>query len=191
MRRDARARVLLTGDSFVYGISDVLGRFLKAHRGSLTADPNPGSGITKPAVLDWAAHALRSASGERPDVSIVFLGVADGFPLVIAGEPVACCGPAWGDEYVRRVDRMMTAYLRDGRGLVYWALLPTPRDPAMAEIFSAVNARAAAGRRGASRRRPADRRAGADQSRRTLPGDDLVPRPARDRPRAGRLPPRP
>lgn len=150
VRQDARARVLLTGDSFVYGISDVLTRFLKAHRGSLLADPNPGSGITKPAVLDWAAHARLSANGDKPDVTIVFLGVADGFPLVIAGQPVACCGPAWGDEYVRRVDRMMTAYLRDGRGLVYWALLPTPRDPAMAEIFSAVNSalrRAAAARR--------------------------------------------
>ena len=34
----------------------------------------------------------------------------------------------------------MTAYLRNGQGLVYWVLLPAPRDPARVESIHAINA---------------------------------------------------
>ena len=77
VRATARYRVLVAGDSMVYGIIDVLGRSVRATGGTLRGDPNPGSGITKPALVDWPAHARRSAGRLRPDATVVFLGAAD------------------------------------------------------------------------------------------------------------------
>ena len=34
---------------------------------------------------------------------------------------------------------MMRSFQRDGRGLVYWVLLPAARSPAMAAVFRAAN----------------------------------------------------
>ena len=93
----ARYRVLVTGDSMVFGIIDVLTRSVRETGGTLKGDPHPGTGITKPSLLKWPEHAARSVREERPDASVVFLGAAvDTFPLVVdGGRKVACCGPDW------------------------------------------------------------------------------------------------
>jgi hypothetical protein len=136
----ARYRVLVTGDSMVYGIIDVLERAVRRSGGVLTGDPHPGSGITKPFLLKWPAHARASARGDTPDATVVFLGAAvDTFPFVVDGQPVDCCGPEWVAEYVRQVREMMTAYLRNGSALVYWILLPAPRDADRVASNHAIN----------------------------------------------------
>ncbi|HEX4363371.1 MAG TPA: hypothetical protein VHZ75_02405 [Solirubrobacteraceae bacterium] len=140
--RAARYRVLVTGDSMVYGIIDVLGRSVRATGGTLHGDPNPGSGITKPMLVDWPVHARASVRTLHPDATVVFLGAAvDAFPLTsAAGQSIDCCGREWIAAYARRVHAMMTTYLRGGHALVYWVLLPLARDPARTESIKAINA---------------------------------------------------
>ena len=141
VRDDARRRVLVTGDSMVYGLFEALAADL-GQRWSVVGDPNPGRGITTPGgFLDWPAHARRSARAGKPDVTIVFLGYADaGYPLAtVTGETADCCEPEWVAAYATRVSAMMASYLRDGRGLVYWVLLPAPRSLTKARVTRAQN----------------------------------------------------
>jgi hypothetical protein len=138
-RAGARLRLLVTGDSLVYGIFEDLRSVLGA-RALVRGDPNPATGISKPIGLDWVAHAKAIAAGVRPDATVVFLGGSEGFALKRRGGiQVACCGPDWSAEYARRVTAIMRSLQRDGRGLVYWVLLPAARNPAMATAFRAVN----------------------------------------------------
>jgi hypothetical protein len=141
VRDDARLRMLVTGDSIIFGLFEALGRDF-GDRVSVLGDPQPGRGITNPrGFLDWPAHARRTARADEPDVTVVFLGFADaGYPLIAStGEAVACCDPAWVAAYASRVSEMMGSYLRHGRGLVYWVLLPAPRSPAKAAVVRAEN----------------------------------------------------
>ena len=108
-------------------------------------DARISTGISKPGMLDWQALARRQARKLRPDVTVVFLGANDGFPMAGAD----CCGQAWIAEYARRAGRMMRAYARHDAGRVYWALLPAASHGFFREVFPAVNAairRAAAAR---------------------------------------------
>jgi len=149
VRRDARLRVLVTGDSLVFGLGETIGRDL-GRRGSVKGDAYPGFGISTPAPIDWPTRARRTARSDRPDVTIVLLGSADaGYPLKPAsGAAVPCCDAPWKAEYARRARSMMAAWLRDGRGLVYWVLVPAPRSPDRAKVVSVENdaARQAAAR---------------------------------------------
>lgn len=141
----ARLRVLVTGDSMIQGIFEVLTRLLAPVGGTVRGDPHGGSGITKPG-LDWPAHARRTARAVRPDVTFVMLGAAnDSRPLrTAAGATVTCCDAAWIAEYRERLRSMMASYLSGGRSLVYYALLPAPRlppdNPRKVQEFQAVNA---------------------------------------------------
>jgi hypothetical protein len=139
-RPAARARVLLTGDSRVDGLYDVLARLLRTRGGKVLGDPNPSTGISKSSALNWPAHARTSAQRLRPRATIVFLGFGEGFPLTPPGAaPEPCCGPGWIAEYARRVAGMISTYRRGGRAYVYWVILPAPKDPRMAAIADAVN----------------------------------------------------
>jgi hypothetical protein len=42
-------------------------------------------------------------------------------------------------EYTRQVRRMMASYLRTGNSLVFWVLLPAPRDPRRVASHHAIN----------------------------------------------------
>jgi hypothetical protein len=140
VRRRARQRILVTGDSMILGLFEALGRKL-GDRAAVQGDPHPGRGITTPGHFDWTGHARRSARAARPDVTVVFVGAADaGYPLrTLSGATVSCCEPAWVAAYARRVRRMMRSYARAGTGLVYWVLLPAPRSAAKARVFGAEN----------------------------------------------------
>jgi lysophospholipase L1-like esterase len=135
-------RVLATGDSMI----QLVDSFIRARSGAATvrSDARVSTGISKPSLLDWRAHARDQATGIRPDATVVFLGANDGFPMAGAD----CCGAPWIAEYARRAREMMRTYARGGRGRVYWLLLPAARDGFFRETFPAVNAalrRAAAG----------------------------------------------
>ncbi len=141
VRRNARMRVLASGDSMMFGIVDALGGQLRGRGGAtVIRDTHGGTGITLP-PLHWPAHARQRVRAVRPDVSIVILGAAtDSYPLrTPSGPTVACCGPAWVDAYTQRVRAMMATFLQDGRGLVYWVLLPPHRDPVRNANIAAVN----------------------------------------------------
>jgi len=140
VRPDARLQVLVTGDSMIGGLPEALSAALGA-RASVVGDPHPGRGLTTPGFLNWPAHARRTARDDRPDVTVVLLGAADaGYPLTVpTGEVVACCEPAWITAYGAIARGMMASYLRDGRGLVYWVLLPAPRSATRARVWRAQN----------------------------------------------------
>jgi lysophospholipase L1-like esterase len=134
--RSRRLSVLAAGDSMMQILDDDLHRRLAA-RGPVrvTDDAHISTGISKPFMFDWVAHAKATAASLKPDVSVVFLGANDGFGIGDA----ACCGGVWQARYAKRAARMMRSYARGGQGTVYWLLLPTPRRPAFREIYTAVN----------------------------------------------------
>lgn len=139
--RSGRLRVLATGDSMI----QIVDGFLRAglgRRASLRSDAHISTGISKPGLLDWQAYARRQTAGFRPDVTVMFLGANDGFPMAGA----ACCGKSWVREYARRAGGMMGG----GTARVYWLTLPAPRDGSFRRVFPKVNAAI----RRAARRRP-------------------------------------
>jgi hypothetical protein len=136
-----RLRVLATGDSMIQIIDGDLQRRL-ARDGPIAvrSDAHISTGISKPFMLDWIAHARATAHGLRPDVTVMFLGANDGFPMgTPSGARAPCCDAAWVREYARRARRMMRSYARNGAGTVYWLLLPTPRSQNFAHVFRPVN----------------------------------------------------
>jgi hypothetical protein len=141
VQRGGRLRLLATGDSMIQIIDSLLAARLQDGQARVRSDAHISTGISKPAMFDWPAHARGSARTLHPDATIVFLGANDGFPMrAPSGRAAPCCDDAWIAEYARRARRMMRAYLRDGSGRVYWLLLPTPSKPTFARVFRAVNA---------------------------------------------------
>jgi lysophospholipase L1-like esterase len=131
-----RLRILATGDSMIQIVDSFMRERARSRRALVRSDAHVSTGISKPSLLDWRAHARDQAAGIRPDVTVVFLGANDGFPMAGA----ECCGVPWIAEYARRAREMMRSYARGGRGRVYWLLLPAPRDGFFRETFPAVNA---------------------------------------------------
>ncbi len=139
--RRHRLRLLATGDSMIQIVDGDLAQRLHGRRGTtVRSDAHIGSGLTKPSELDWLRKARGQASGFKPDVTVVFLGANDGYPLrATGGARAGCCGPAWVKAYEARVEQMMRSYLRGGRSYVYWLTLPTPRPASFARVFGRIN----------------------------------------------------
>jgi lysophospholipase L1-like esterase len=131
-----RLTVLATGDSMIQIIDSYLKQRIGSSRTRVRSDAHIATGLSKPSLLDWQAYARHQARAARPDVTVMFIGANDGFPMGDAD----CCGQAWVAEYGRRARRMMRSYARGGRGRVYWLLLPAPRGGFFREVFPAVNA---------------------------------------------------
>jgi hypothetical protein len=129
-----RLRILATGDSMIQIVDSFMRE--RARPALLRSDARVSTGISKPSLLDWRAHAREQVAGIHPDVTVMFLGANDGFPM--AG--VDCCGMPWIAEYARRVREIMRTYARGGRARVYWLLLPAARGGLFRETFPAVNA---------------------------------------------------
>ena len=128
-----RLRVLATGDSMVQIVDGFLRERLAPAR--VRSDARISTGISKPGLLDWVAHARAQVRRYRADVTVVFLGANDGFDL---GD-VGCCSRAWSAAYAARAERMMRSYARRGAATTYWVLLPAPRRAAFRRVFKAVN----------------------------------------------------
>jgi hypothetical protein len=131
-------RLLATGDSMIQVVDlflrDRLGGRGRAH---VITEAHISTGISKPGSfgIDWVRHAAAQARTIHPDVTVVFIGPNEGFP--IAG--VRCCGPAWIKGYAGRARAMMRSYRRGGRARVYWLTLPAPRSAELARVLRAVN----------------------------------------------------
>jgi len=134
-------RMLATGDSMIQIVDGLLKQRLERRRAtSVRSDARISTGISKPTALNWVRKAREQARSVHPDVTAIFLGANDGFPMrTLSGASVACCGAGWVAEYARRVEAMMRSYLRGGRSLVYWLTLPTPRRGDFARVYRAVN----------------------------------------------------
>jgi hypothetical protein len=122
--------VLATGDSMMYVMQQSLARELRAAGHEVKVDGRFGTGVTKDHILDWAAHAHEQVAEFHPDVTFMFIGANDLFPIAGA----RCCGRAWVAGYVRRARRLIRIY-----GRTIWLTLPTPRDRGLARAFRIVN----------------------------------------------------
>ena len=139
-RRAKTLHLLATGDSMIQIIDGDLARTLAARRRTtVRSDARPGTGISKPADVDWVRRARGQAADVKPDVTVVFIGANDGFAIKGRRGTAACCGPAWVAAYATRVEAMMRSYVRGGRAYVYWLTLPTPRPESFARVFARVN----------------------------------------------------
>jgi lysophospholipase L1-like esterase len=130
-----RLRILATGDSMIQIVDSFMRERAGSRRALVRTDARISTGISKPSLLDWRAHAREQATDIRPDAIVMFIGANDGFPMAGAD----CCGAPWVAEYARRTREMMRAYARGGRARVYWLLLPAPRGGFFRETFPAVN----------------------------------------------------
>lgn len=131
-----RLRLLATGDSMIQIIDSYLMQRVGRRRGAtVRSDAHIGSAISKPDMLDWVRKARGQSSGFKPDVTVIFLGANDGFPIAGA----QCCDAPLITAYAKRVEAMMRSYLRGGRSYVYWLTLPTPRRAEFVRIYSRVN----------------------------------------------------
>jgi lysophospholipase L1-like esterase len=139
--REGHLRVLATGDSMIQIIDGILAQRLERRRGTrVRSDARISTGLSKPFMLDWVKRAKEQARSLHPDVTVMFIGANDGFPMKTrGGTRAACCAEAWTAEYARRVESMMRSYERGGRSLVYWMTLPTPRRNDFARVYRSVN----------------------------------------------------
>ena len=138
--RGGRLKVLATGDSmtqiFDHYLADGLGAVA-----SVRSEAHISTGLSKPSMLDWVANSRSQARRLKPDVTVVFIGANDGFPMPTpSGATARCCDGEWVKEYARRAAQMMRAYRRGGAGRVYWLTLPAPRGGSFRTVFGPVNA---------------------------------------------------
>lgn len=139
--RSGGLRLLATGDSMIQLVDDDLRARLRGSATTVRSDARISTGVSKLAMHDWMRTARGQAGSFKPDITVMFLGANDGFPMTTAsGRRVTCCVAAWVGEYARRVTTMMRAYARGGRSLVYWLTLPMPRRGDFARVYRAVNA---------------------------------------------------
>ncbi|HEV7808523.1 MAG TPA: hypothetical protein VGO80_22135 [Solirubrobacteraceae bacterium] len=128
--------LLATGDSTMQGIDSFLADELE-DAATVRSDIRPGTGVSK---SDWRAIAGAQVARDQPRVTVVSLGVNEGFDLPTAGGPASCCGQPWITAYAARVRTMMRLYVHLGRGRVIWMTLPLPSSSARAVMTRAVNA---------------------------------------------------
>jgi lysophospholipase L1-like esterase len=133
VRPPKHVRLLATGDSMIQIIDSFLEQRLAPRRAHVRSDAHISSGLSKPFFFDWPHHARAQTASYRPDVTIMFIGANDGFPF---GD-TPCCGRAWRHRYAHIARGMMRTYERTG--VVYWCLLPAPRDGNFRRVFVAVN----------------------------------------------------
>lgn len=134
-------RLLAAGDSEMQILDDDIAQDLGPHRVRVSSDARISTGLTNSFFFDWPAHAARQARSLRPDVTVIFIGANDGFPVRgPGGRRYGCCGAGWSAGYAALVSEMMRSYLRGRAGRVYWFLLPVPRPGNFQALFRAVNA---------------------------------------------------
>jgi hypothetical protein len=156
VRPPKHVRLLATGDSTIQIVDSFLEQQLPRDR--VRSDAKISSGLSKPQFFDWPQHARSQVASFHPDVTLLSIGVNDGYPF----GSVACCGKAWRRRYASVVVRMTRTYARTGQ--VFWCLQPAPRPANFRRVLAAVNA----GLRIAARRDERVRLV--DLSRRFTPG---------------------
>lgn len=137
--RGGRLRVLAAGDSEMQLLDGMIASGLGS-RAVVHSDARVSTGLTNSFFFDWVAHARAQGAALAPDVTIMFIGANDGWPITVGGRRIDCCGRDWSEAFAGRVRAMVNSYVRGGAGVVYWFLLPTPRGPDWQRRFAAINA---------------------------------------------------
>jgi lysophospholipase L1-like esterase len=134
-------KLLVTGDSMSEPLDQDLAQTLVRDGVDVIQDPHIGTGISTTVLVNWGQLAASQVRHDHPDAIVIFIGANDGYSMPGPdGRQVNCCGVQWATIYAQRVREMMNTYRQDGAARVYWLTLPTPRDPARAQISRVVNA---------------------------------------------------
>lgn len=139
--RQKLTTLLVTGDSMSEPLDQDLAQILVPDGVNVIQDPHIGTAISNTVLVNWGQLAAYQVRHDHPDAIVVFLGANDGYSMPgPGGRQVNCCSVEWATIYAQRVRQMMNTYRQAGAARVYWLTLPTPRDPARAEISRVVNA---------------------------------------------------
>jgi hypothetical protein len=135
-----RLSLLAAGDSEMQILDGYIAQDLASHGVAVTSDARISTGLTKPFLFNWEAHARKQAATLRPDVTVIYMGANDGYSVTGPdGQEISCCSSAWSGGYANLVAEMIRSYLRGNSGRVYWFLLPTPRPANFQALFDALN----------------------------------------------------
>ena len=133
--------LLVTGDSMSEPLDQDLAQILDPDGVNVIQDPHIGTGISTTVLVNWGQLAAYQVRHDHPNAIVIFIGANDGYSMPgPGGRQVNCCSVEWATIYAQRVRQMMNTYRQDGVARVYWLTLPTPRDPARAQISLVVNA---------------------------------------------------
>lgn len=134
-----RLSVLVTGDSMSYPVDQEMA--VQAPSGMVVhVDRHDGTGLTTQTV-NWARLAVAQVARFEPDATVITIGGRDGgIPLPDGRRGLTeCCGPRWLRLYANLLRPLARAYVRGGKGHLYWLTLPAPREALRAPLYEAVN----------------------------------------------------
>ncbi len=137
--------VLATGDSTMQGVDVSLADDLGASA-DVVRDPHPGFGMSRDP--GWPGIARAQVRHARPQLVVMSLGAAEGYPIPVGGEAVGCCDADWVAAYAARVRTAMRIYRRGGRARVLYLTVVAQREPGRQLVVDAVNAAIVAAARG-------------------------------------------
>lgn len=132
-------RLLVTGDSLSQPLDIELARSLTPDGVDVVRDAHVGTGISNEVLVDWGQLSESQTSKYDPQAVVVFIGANEGYPLPGPKGDIACCSADWATILANRARQMMANYRQNGKALVYWLTVPTPRDPARQRIQKVVN----------------------------------------------------
>jgi hypothetical protein len=142
---EKKLRIWIAGDSLVVVPGQSLLRAIGG-RSSMEAtgevDGRIASGLERPDAFNWFKHIPKQMKKERPRAVVLMFGGNDdhgfmtGLPPGVTLDGFA--GPAWTEEYSRRVGGIMDTVTRNGAFLV-WIGLPITNDPGQTARFDTIN----------------------------------------------------
>ena len=132
----APLRLLATGDSLSYWLGKHTALSLGT-RGAVVRDVQTSTGLTRPDIFDWYAHARQQVAKHDPEAVVVFLGGNDCQGVVVNGRLLRAASLGWTREYARRVQALLSIYSEGGQRRIYWVGMPPARAPDINACFHA------------------------------------------------------
>jgi hypothetical protein len=116
-------RVYLTGDSFLADVSRGLSATLGTdHRWNVATDAKPGTGLSRPEIIDWPDR-IRHRLPTDAEIVVVGFGGNDAQDMLASGEHLKLGEPGWEAEYQNRIAQVLDIVARPGRTIV-WVGVP-------------------------------------------------------------------
>jgi lysophospholipase L1-like esterase len=132
--------LLLVGDSMMQvGLAPAIASaFAEEPRVRILKETHPGTGLSRPDVLDWPARLAPLLATNRPRYVVASFGGNDAQDLRQAGAVIPFGTSTWDQAYLDRVHGFMEELTHDGAE-VLWVGLPPMRSPDFSERVAKLN----------------------------------------------------
>lgn len=132
--------LLLVGDSMMQvGLAPAIASaFAEDPRVRVLKETHPGTGLSRPDVLDWPARLAPLLSTQRPRYVVASFGGNDAQDLRQGGAVIPFGTSSWDQAYLDRVHAFMEELTHDGAE-VLWVGLPPMRSPDFSERVAKLN----------------------------------------------------